>query len=144
MDLKAKFYFFDKLKHITDMAKCKNMGLCLYITSQKQWSGNPPTFETLIIEAQLKNCFCMAEKGGGQIFVTSFLNGPGVNFIKNGARRKSQSSFHQRPTPMPNFLRNFLLAQKLGARVQGAKTIYEIDPRSDTTILLSWSVVINK
>ena len=46
--------------------------------------------------------------------------------VKN--MRQIQSSIHLRPSPTPNFLRSFLLAQKLGARVSGTKTVYEIDP----------------
>ena len=38
------------------------------------------------------------------------------------------SSTHLRPAPTPNFLRIFLMAQKLDDRAQGAKTVYEIDP----------------
>ena len=37
------------------------------------------------------------------------------------------SSIHLRPTPTPNFLRSYFVAQKFGV---GHKTAYEIDPWS--------------
>ena len=55
---------------------------------------------------------------------TKSVSYPGVNFIKLGCSAQIieiDSSIHLGPTPTPNFLRSFLLAQKLGARGVGRK-----------------------
>ena len=47
----------------------------------------------------------------------NFSSYSGVDFIKVGRTAQIiDCSIHLRPTPTPNFLRSFLLAQKLGAR----------------------------
>ena len=60
------------------------------------------------------------------------------NFISRGRFHKSwaqganhrDSSIHLRPTPTPNFLRSFLLAQSWALRFALCAQLYEIDPRS--------------
>ena len=66
---------------------------------------------------------------------TKLVGHSGIDFINficalRPCKNHRESSIHLHPTPTPNFLRSFLLAQSWARRFALCAQLYEIDPRS--------------